>query len=180
MIFFLLAITCEEDLALVDELFKEYNKELYNISMKVTHNKYQAEEALQEAFIRVIDNLQKIQKIPRPEMIRFCVVVVKNISVDILRKKTKTTYFEDLDYFPDEEVCDIEDDFIKKEDKGALMEALDTLSSDDRKLIRLRWGEEMSYKQMGEILGITDGLANKRTQRAMSKLRDAMEIKKGE
>lgn len=174
MIFVLLAITCEEDLELVDELFKKYNKELYSISMSIVHDKNNAEEALQEAFIRIIDKIQRIQKIPRPEMIKFCVVIVKNISVDILRKKSKVTYLEDLGHLPDAEIHDVEDDFIRKEDTDTLLRALDKLSSGDRQLIRLRWGEGISFKQMGALLGITDALANKRTQRAVRKLREAM------
>ena len=72
MIWFLFVISSEEDSQLVNELFAEYNKELLRVAMRIVRNKDDAEDALQSGFLNIINNLQKIRKISRPEMIRFC------------------------------------------------------------------------------------------------------------
>jgi RNA polymerase sigma factor (sigma-70 family) len=65
--------------------------------------------------------------------------------------------------------------FAQKEDKSILVQALDALPLNDRQMIRLRWGEEMPYKEIGDLLGIPEATAKKRTQRALWKLRDLLE-----
>lgn len=160
-----------EEVELADSLYREYNKELYRIALNILKNPGHAEEAVQESFMKILDNLQKIQKIPCPERICYCVVIVRHCATDILRAQTKTIPVENMESLPDEDGRSIEEIFLQNEDKRLILEKINLLSENDRRLIQLRIGEEMSFKEIGAFLGISEELANKRTQRAIQKLR---------
>ena len=56
----------------------------------------------------------------------------------------------------------------------ALMNLLHTLEEEALQLIEMRFFEEMSFKEIGYILEITENNAKVRTYRLLDKLRNAM------
>jgi RNA polymerase sigma factor (sigma-70 family) len=124
--------------------------------------------------LKIIATLQKIHKLSCPETIPYCVVIVKNASRDILRKRSKLVFSEDLEFLHDEETPDVEDGVVKKAQTTAILEALDALPDKDRAIIRLRYGNDFSYKMIGELLEMNESVVNKRAQRALLKLRNIM------
>ncbi len=54
-----------------------------------------------------------------------------------------------------------------------LKKALDSLLPDDLELIELRFFEEMSFREVGQVLGITENYAKVKTYRVLNKLRKA-------
>lgn len=171
MVYVLFVIASEEDLALVNELFINHNKELLNLAMSIVNDKNNAEDALQDGFIKIIANIRKFPAIPSPERIKFCVVIVRNISVSILRKKTNNSSIEDLGDVPNVKAQSIEDDYLEKEDIAAMLQSFQKLCPGDRQLILMRYGDGWPYKEIGNSFGISEELAKKRTQRVLSKLR---------
>lgn len=176
MVFLLYIIETDEDLALVNELFVNHHKELFNIAMSMLRNKQNAEDALQEGFVKIINNLQNIQKIPCPERIRFCVVILKNVSVDILRKQKRSIHSDNLYDISDKSELDIEDEYIRKEDVETLLRVFDKLNRVDRQLILLRYCDDLPFKQIGNILEISEEVAKKRAQRLLTKLRKGIDL----
>ena len=60
-------------------------------------------------------------------------------------------------------------------DVHKLTELLDRLAPDDRRFVYLRYAEEMGYKEIGELLNISEDAAKKRGQRRVKKLRKLYE-----
>ncbi len=78
------------------------NVKMYNISFNILKNKFDAfdaEEALAQTFLKIIDNIDKISKLPCPQIEPHCVIIVKNESMNIIRKREKLVPTEDVDYF---------------------------------------------------------------------------------
>jgi RNA polymerase sigma-70 factor (ECF subfamily) len=61
------------------------------------------------------------------------------------------------------------------EDRERLKRALDTLSSEDREILRLVDGEEAGYDAVARRLGVTPAAARKRHSRAVGRLRKLLE-----
>lgn len=57
--------------------------------------------------------------------------------------------------------------------------ALDTLSDEDREVIRLRAWEELTAQQIGVVLGCSEAAAAKRVARATARLSQAVERRRG-
>ena len=53
-------VETEEEKDLVTELYNTYKQILFNVSMSILHNTADAEDAVQETFVRIISNLSKI------------------------------------------------------------------------------------------------------------------------
>lgn len=64
---------------------------------------------------------------------------------------------------------------IHNADVRKLTELIDRLDPDDRRFVYLRYAEEMGYKEIGELLNISEDAAKKRGQRLVKKLRKLYE-----
>lgn len=169
MIIILLGILSDDEKDIISEIFEEYHLKLYNISYQILHSEQDAEDALAQTFLKIMDNIIRIKKIPRHEMLPFCVIILKNASVDIQRRNGKTVAIEYIDDIP-EYSDDTEEIFFKNHERDQLLKLIRRLSSEDRYLLELRLGECMSYKEIGDLMDITEITARKRLQRALEKL----------
>ncbi len=59
----------------------------------------------------------------------------------------------------------------RDEDRGRLLEALEKLSLDDRELLRLRYAEELSRREISEILELPESTVKSRLFQSLKKLR---------
>jgi len=64
---------------------------------------------------RITDKIERIKDIPSHDRVKFCVIIVRNVSIDILRKNSKVVYGQDFDNIHDEKAKHIEDDFVEDE-----------------------------------------------------------------
>jgi RNA polymerase sigma factor (sigma-70 family) len=69
-------------------------------------------------------------------------------------------------------VTDLEGEIV---DRLTLQEALETLGDDDRELIALRYGADLSTKKIAELLEKTPNAVDVAMHRALARLRDALE-----
>lgn len=60
-IIFLSALS-DSERDLVNQIFKEYNMKLYHISFSILHSQQDAEDALAQAFLKIIDHIDRIKK----------------------------------------------------------------------------------------------------------------------
>jgi RNA polymerase sigma-70 factor (ECF subfamily) len=59
--------------------------------------------------------------------------------------------------------------------RAKLLKAISHLKPNQVQLIELRFFEKRSFKEMGEILGLTENNAKVKTFRTLSKLKEVME-----
>ena len=67
-----------------------------------------------------------------------------------------------------------EDAFEKKELQDILEKAIDMLKEKDRLVLSLYYYEELTLKEIGEILGVSESRVSQLNNRAISNLREAM------
>ena len=108
-------------------------------------------------------------------MTAFCVTIVKNASIDVLRQLQQSVHIDYWDNISDEDTDDIEDKCIHNADVYRLTEVIDQLNPDDRHFIYLRYTLEMGYREIGELLNISEDAAKKRGQRLVKKLQKLYE-----
>jgi len=70
-----------------------------------------------------------------------------------------------------EEITEEIDDFDYEKQRNTLLTALNTLPQDDMQIIELRFFEQRSFKEVGQILGITENNAKTRTYRVLAKIK---------
>jgi RNA polymerase sigma-70 factor (ECF subfamily) len=164
------------ELDLVNKIFSKMNVKMYNISFNILRNKFDAEEALAQTFLKIIENIEKISTLPCPQIEPYCVIILKNETMNIIRKGKKIIYVEDLDYFDHSEAdYNIEEEYLETVNKEQLLSCINKLSDDEKYFVHLRFVNEMRFKDISELLGITEEAAKKRSQRILKKLRSYYE-----
>lgn len=171
MFILIFGVLTDDQRDLVEQLFKDNHIKFYHISLKILKSEDNANEAISAAFLKIIDNIEKISDLPCRHMLAFCVTIVKNTSIDIIRRSKKLTLIESFDNVQDEQSNNPEDEYIKSTEIQKMSALLLHLSEEERHLVYLRYVDDMGYEDIGKLLEIPGETAKKRGQRVLKKLR---------
>lgn len=175
MMILILGILSEEQQALVEKIFRDHHVFFQRVSYRIVRSEDAANDAVSAAYLKIMDNIEKISELPCPQMTAFCVMVVKNASYDLLRQSNKIVPIGLAEDIPQEKSPSAEEQHIRNAEAQRLSELIDMLPSEDRCLIHLRFALEMSYKEIGMLLGISEEAAKKRGQRIVKRLKSMHE-----
>lgn len=171
MMILLFSVLNDEQRALVEQIFHEHRIHFQRISMNIVKSEATAEDVVSTAFVKIMDNIEKISDLPCPQMTAFCVTIVKNASIDVLRQSRQTAHLDYWGNISDENSDDVADGCIHNADIDRLTEIINQLDPNERHFIYLRYTMEMGYREIGELLNISEDTAKKRGQRLVKKLR---------
>lgn len=157
-----------------EKLFNRYKKYMFAIALSYHKNKYDAEDVVQDACIRLMKNLSKIKDIESTHTKGFISVVTRNVAIDRykLNKKEIPT---DEDY-----QFDFEENFdVKIDDKEALISHIKKLKDEYIHVLILSYVYDLSSQEVGQVLGISSDNARQRKSRALKELKEMLS-KEGE
>ncbi len=146
----------ETDDKLISVLFKQYRHMLFKIAFGILNNKFDAEDAVQDAFLWIINNIEKICKIPCDEREVYFATIIEHISIDQLRKK-KRHPTEDIDDHYD--LCSnsfVDEKVLSQLTADEIKSALDDLSDIDYDLLYLYLFCGKTPKEISVIVGISE------------------------
>lgn len=160
------------DRVLVERYYKNLNSEMHYVAFCILKDDFEAETAVQEAFIRIMERMDNFRDVPEERKAGYCFVAVRNVSLDLYRKakrvKAIVSPIGDGEYTDESE--NIENMLIRQEDISLLRERMENLAPEYKRPLILRFAEDMRYKEIATLLGISEELARKRVQRAISQL----------
>ena len=174
--FYLSLLDTPEEKSKFEQLYRLYRQDMFKMAYGILENKYDAEDAVHEAFMRVMKKLTKISEINCPQTHAYLLIIVKRVALKILSKQTKTIVV-------DTDTVEITDDFGLEEYVISNMEVerikyiLEQLSDDYYEVLFLELFMEFSISDIAEQLGITYENTKKRIQRAKKKFREIAEEK---
>lgn len=76
----------KKDSELIAEYYDKYEQKLYRLSYAVLGDIWQAEEAVQETFLKVIRYRDMIKRMPEEKRSAYITKTARNIAVDMYRK----------------------------------------------------------------------------------------------
>ena len=143
------------------ELCRRYYPSLVAVADSVLLDHHLAEDATQEALAVACRQLPKLKKPERfgPWIAAICRNVAKDMLRDIQRQRK-----------PIEACPDRQSNCQGNEQRTILTEALQQLPQHLREVIFLRFYNEMTYEQMGRVLGATEQMIDGRLRRAKKKI----------
>ena len=173
--FYLSMLQTEEERSIFEDFYKKNYDRLVYIAFKNVHNKHDAEEAVEEAFMRIITKPRRFFSLSDKKRIAFMDVVVRNISVDIFKKNTKESFIEDE--FPTEPASgiDVEREVVGECSEADLKEFIKTLPKNLLGALTLKVSYGYGYSEIAEQLNITEVTARKRVSLAYGKIREFLE-----
>ena len=143
----------------IEELFAALEAPLLGYALRYAGDRAQAEDVVQEAFMKLHAQFESVEK-PRPWLYR----TVHNLALNQRRAAGKTVSLEKFSDGENSAAADTADpallpdeQIIRLEGIGQVRISLETLDERSRELIRLKFNEELSYKDIAARTGLTAG-----------------------
>lgn len=133
------------------EIVSRYKNLVYSIILRMVNDHEEANDLAQEVFIKVYKNLDKYS--PEYKFSTWIMRITTNLVIDYRRKrKQETIPIEDMDYeIASEETP--EGSYIQKEQENVLNTAIKSLPDMYRIPIILYHQQDLSYQEIGDIIG---------------------------
>lgn len=165
-----------------EELVNRYEKKIYRLALRLTGNQQDAEDVLQETFLKAFEHLSDFRQDSR--FYTWIVRIAVNEGLMKLRKR-RSDRSEPFDAIVDEEGQVMPREFRdwkpnpeqlmgQEEMERILMTAAQDLSPGLRTVFFLRDVEELSTEETAEALGLTTGAVKARLFRARMQLREIL------
>lgn len=163
-------INAETDKEVVRSLYEANEQLMYNIAYNILHNRSDAEDAVQDAFVSVINHLEKIREINCNETRFYLVIIVKNISLNMLKMKQRHPEVDIDEIFDTQSDENVEVEALGKINSEIIREALRELSDKDYEIMFLYLIKEHTPSEIAQLLGITGNQARQWIFRARQRL----------
>lgn len=157
-------------------LVLENQKDAYNLALSITKDAHLAEEAAQDSFIKAFEKLQSFKG--GSSFKTWLMRIVHNTAVDMTARKNTVPlpeYEDDDGETVSAELASSEptpEEVYENKLLGeSLRRAMAQLSEEHRRIFELRELMNLSYDEIGEILGIAPGTVRSRLHRARESLR---------
>ncbi len=146
------------------QLVDHYRDSLYYTMLKMSNNPYDAEDLTIEAFGKAFKNLR--QYTPDYAFSTWLFKIATNNCIDYLRKKKKisgtiqnkeNSEQDGITVKLESKYRDPEEDIINKEKIVLMREVVEKLKPHYRKLIKMRYFDELSYDEIVQELGLPLG-----------------------
>lgn len=155
-----------------DRLYQNYKRLMFGIAIDILKNEQDAEDAVQDAFVKLADNLDRIADADSPQARNFAAVITRNICFNVLRKRHIEDDIDETDAASD---MSAEDEFLSAQGVETLERALLSLPEKYRDILYLTVYEELSLHDASELLGITYENAKSRVKRARKKISEFLQ-----
>lgn len=154
-------------------LYDETMQLLYRISYRVVNDEEAAEDLVHDSFIKASE---KGLVFPSLNDAKYWLIrVVKNASLNyVKRRQRERKAYERALYEDIRTVQSGETSLLKSEAIKLAREALDKLPNHLKEVLVLREYGDLNYKEIGRVLGITEGNVKVRVFRAREKLQSLL------
>jgi len=155
----------------VTALATQYSTTLYRVAYSVTRNASDAEDAVQETFVRVLKHRNQLAEIR--DLRVWLIRITWNVVLDRKRRskvRPETEDIADLEHKLPAELPDAEDSLISSQSCNRVLQLIDMLPAKEREALLLSAIEELSTAQIAAILGATESSIRSRIFRARREL----------
>ena len=129
--------------------------ELFRLALRITLNRVEAEDIVQDTLIKVWDRRFEWESIDSIEA--FSLTVCRNLSLDRLRKKENSNdSLEDVNIAEPVASSNPQDRMIQEDRVSLVRQIIDSLPEKQRSCMQLRDFEGKSYKEIAQVLDITE------------------------
>ncbi len=158
-------------------LIHKYLRPVYNFVYNFVGNDADAEDIVQDVFVKVWKNIKKFNE--KKSFKTWIFTIAKNTSLDFLKKKKAVPFsrFEDkngdngfLENIEDDEL--LPDKLLEREDIGGILtKAIETLSANYKTVLLLHYKEELTFQEIATILAESINTVKSRHRRALATLK---------
>ena len=164
----LLRIADGDDEALRD-LYRLYGRLAFSLAIRILANQEQAEDAVQEAFLRVWRNANRYDP-ARGAFSTWFGRMVRNLCIDVLRRRdplSRAGPLDDVDRWT--RASEPTDNAVL--DRIIIREAFLRLPGDQARVLDLAYFQGLTHREIAELLSIPEGTVKSRMRLGLQKMR---------
>lgn len=155
------------------ELYELYARPMFNVCYRIVNQQEEAEDVLQEAFIRMFRQIEGFRK-ESSFGAWFKRIVVNGALNYVKRKKKVVNLYENIADEDFEELVDDEVNSAINYSADHVQNAMELMPEGYRIVFSLYLFEEYSHKMIAEELGITESTSKSQLNRAKKKIREIL------
>ena len=148
----------------------EYRNMAYTIAFRIVNNREDAEEIVQDSFLRAYRSLHKFRKDSKFSTWFYRIVVNRALSVRAVKKEIPPSDLQNIQDADIELTASVYSELVKQDRQKYINKALDSLEKEDRLLITLYYLEENSVEEISLITGIRQENIKMKLSRARKKM----------
>ena len=156
-------------------LMRHKNKVFFFIMSKIK-NRDLTEDLFQDTFIKVINSLQKGKYNEEGKFLPWMMRIAHNLVIDHFRKQSKIKTIKPRDDF---NIFDLindgnighDENMIRKQIHADLNMLIDDLPSEQMQVLKMRYFEDLSFKEISNLTGVSINTALGRMRYALINLR---------
>lgn len=167
MLVYLQMIDSEEDKSKFERIYRKYRGLMLYVARGIVGDDADAEDAVHQAFVSIIENLDKISTVDCPQTRSFVVIITERKAIDLVRARKKVVQLD-----PNDIPYGIE---APPTGQNALTDALLKLSPRYREILLLRYDSGYSTKELSKLLGMERSAVQKLIWRAKQALQKELE-----
>jgi RNA polymerase sigma-70 factor (ECF subfamily) len=167
--------------AAFDCLLDRHNSNLFNYIYFIVKNKELAEDIFQETFIKAITMIQQGRYTETGKFRAWITRIAHNLIIDYFRqKKNENTVSNDtvpVDLLNNASLCDntVEDLLVQNQILADVRKLIKQLPENQREVLEMRYYQDLSFKEISEITGVSINTALGRMRYAILNMRKIAE-----
>lgn len=160
----------------MEELYELYEQKIYSAAYFILKNIQQAEDVVQETFITLYNNLEKLNSLDTYEFKSYILRIAKNKAIDRYRKNKR--HSEILEEYQRELIETVDENVEEWEQRLMSENQIDTLiivlSESCRQVFKYKVFYNLSYQEIAKLMGMTEVNVRKQFERARKRVHNMM------
>lgn len=153
-----------------DELWNEFNEKLLNYVKTMVVNTHDAEDILQNVFLKIFKSIEQIEK--ESAIKPWIYKITKNTIIDFYKKKKDMSVAPEILYMIEDEIDDI--DNMNEDISNCLINMVFNLPDKYQKVYDLYENKAMKHKEIAEALDISVPASKVRLKRAKDMFKEKL------
>jgi RNA polymerase sigma-70 factor (ECF subfamily) len=134
-------------------VFIPLHKKLYRMAYRLLEDASEAEDVVQETYIKLWEKREELELLRNPES--FCIVMVRNLCMDILRSARNKIDSLDLQNIEKSDFTTIISDYETNESLGIINKIVEKLPEQSKLVFKLRHYDDYSFEEIEKITGLS-------------------------
>lgn len=161
-------------------IYEMFYSHVYKTSFFITKDHHSAQDIVQETFIKVFNNLDKLED--GSKMKAWISTITTRTAIDFIRKQRKGNEFETEDFDTlklngSEHASTVEEEVEKSIVSERIRVEIQQLSPEYRSVLYFKYIEDLKDQEIANVLGLNVGTVKTRIHRAKNQLKKKLHTK---
>lgn len=167
----LIVQAAQEDPAAFGPLYERYRDPVYRYLRSRTASAEEAEDLLQQVFLRALDALPQY-KADRSPFVAWLMGIARNASTDAHRRRRVTVTWDFVPEILRTGPADVETEVLRRERQARLSVLFTALPARKRELLVLRFVAALTVREIAALLGKSEAATKKELFRTLKMLKE--------